>query len=69
MKRIKISDCRSCPFVLFNEVTGYDGCSMSDEISDLYTYEGNMPKTGVHELCPIRKENEIIIELHNAVKT
>ncbi len=63
MINIKVSDCRNCPFVEVNEVTGYDGCSQSDEITKMYIYKGNMPETGVHELCPIKKENVVTVEL------
>jgi hypothetical protein len=63
MINIKVSDCRSCPFVEFSEVTGYDGCSQSDEITQMYISKGNMPEIGVHELCPIRNEKSVIVEL------
>lgn len=59
MKTLEISSCRSCPFVLCNEVTGYDGCFLSDEITDMYILNGQMPEIGIHDLCPIKSEGEI----------
>jgi hypothetical protein len=64
MITLKIHSCRGCPFVEQNEVTGFDGCSQSEEITNMYINSGNMPLYGVHELCPIKKFGSIKIELN-----
>ena len=61
MIKIKIIECRSCPFVEFNDIDGFYGCSLSKKITEL---RKDMPVSGIHELCPIRIEKSVEVELN-----
>ena len=61
---LKIKDCRSCPFVLKDETFGFYGCSLSNEITNMYINQGSMPQLGIHELCTIKNE-QVIITIQN----
>lgn len=61
---IDVYSCRNCPYVLVNEVTGYDGCYLSNEITEMYIHSGNMPEQGIHELCPLKNKELKINIIH-----
>jgi hypothetical protein len=62
-KKIKVTNCRECPFANNDNDYGYCDCNATDKII-LIRWE-ELPKDKVHELCPLKAGN-IMVSLNNA---
>lgn len=61
MKQIKVSNCRDCPFVNYDNKYGYDGCNVIYIKLDKWE---QMPIDEVHKSCPL-KTGGLLVELES----
>ncbi len=60
MTGIKVENCRECPFVVNDNEFGYCGCNLSETITDSLGTWDELPKKGVHDLCPLKELPRIV---------
>ena len=52
MKTIKVNNCHECPFCNDDSEFGKDQCNLSE----IYMFDGWMPKLTRHKDCPLNNE-------------
>lgn len=61
-REITVTTCQTCPFVVNDNEYGYDGCNISEQVSDSLKAMEELPSDKVHTLCPL-KNGEYTVKL------